>query len=309
MTAPTRSRTSSDQAQIPHFSLYGEAGTIEDPAFVHIENITSRSSAHGWIIKPHRHGRMFQMICMFSGGVEVQLDEKVHKLEGPWAITIPPGSVHGFCFKPETLGMVLTLAEPMLSDASYSRSRPYFEPLLSTPMTIAFEQDGPQLAQLQRLLRQIESELNCPDTGRALMCEWLAHAVLMTLRRQLDLHGLSAEAANTPSATLAAFRQQVEAHFRDHWTVVEYANSLGTSAARLNRLCKQLLDKTAKAVPQSRLLLEAKRRLIYTRSNLDEIAYDLGFQDPAYFSRFFKRATGLTPGRFRSENNFDTTPE
>jgi AraC family transcriptional activator of pobA len=79
--------------------------------------------------------------------------------------------------------------------------------------------------------------------------------------------------------------------------------------ARLNRLCKQLLDKTAKAVPHERLLLEAKRRLIYTRSNLDEIAYDLGFQDPAYFSRFFKRATGLTAGRFRSENNFDTTPE
>jgi AraC family transcriptional activator of pobA len=309
MAAPTRAKPQTDPAQIPHFGLYGEASSIEDPAFVHIENITSRSSVHGWVIKPHRHGRMFQMICMFSGGVEVRLDEQVHVLEGPWAITIPPGAVHGFCFKPETIGMVLTLAEPMLSDASYSRSQPYFEHLLSTPMTIAFEQDGTHFAQLQHFLRQIDREFNRPDTGRALMCEWLAQAVLMTLRRQLDLHGLSAESTATPSATLAAFRQQVEAHFRDHWTLADYAAALGTSTARLNRLCKQLLDKTAKAVPHERLLLEAKRRLIYTRSNLDEIAYDLGFQDPAYFSRFFKRATGLTAGRFRSENNFDTTPE
>ncbi|UTW10088.1 helix-turn-helix domain-containing protein [Marinobacterium rhizophilum] len=306
---PTRPRPEPGPTQIPHFGLYGEAGSIEDPAFVHIENITSRSSAHGWVIKPHRHGRMFQVICMFSGGVEVRLDEQVHALQGPWAITIPPGAVHGFRFEPDTVGMVLTLAEPMLTDEAHRRSQPYFETLLSTPKTIAFEQNGALLAQLQHFLQQIDREFNRPDTGRALMCEWLARAVLMTLRRQLDLHGISAESATTPSATLAAFRQQVETHFRDHWSVVEYAATLGTSAARLNRLCKQLLDKTAKAVPQERLLLEAKRRLIYTRSNLDEIAYDLGFQDPAYFSRFFKRNTGLTPGRFRSENNFDTTPE
>jgi AraC family transcriptional activator of pobA len=309
MTVPSRSRAPADPARIPHFGLYGESGTVEDPAFVHIENITSRSSAHGWVIKPHRHGRMFQMICMFDGAVEVQLDEKVHRLEGPWAITIPPGAVHGFRFEPETLGMVLTLADPMLTDESYSRCQPYFDPLFAQPLTIAFDPHGTLFAQLQQFLQQIDRELNRPDTGRALMCEWLARAVLMTLRRQLDLHGIAEGASTTPSATLATFRQQVEAHFRDHWSVIDYAAALGTSAARLNRLCKQLLDKTAKAVPQDRLLLEAKRRLIYTRSNLDEIAYDLGFQDPAYFSRFFKRATGLTAGRFRSTNNFDTTPE
>ncbi|MFC6673318.1 helix-turn-helix domain-containing protein [Marinobacterium aestuariivivens] len=106
---------------------------------------------------------------------------------------------------------------------------------------------------------------------------------------------------------LAAFRRLIESRFREHWTVEQYADELGMSPARLNRLCKQLLGKTAKTLPQERLLLEVKRRLIYTRSNLDEIAWDLGFRDPAYFSRFFKRATGSTPGNFRSENNFDTT--
>ncbi|GGO87418.1 AraC family transcriptional regulator [Marinobacterium nitratireducens] len=298
---------SNETSPIPLFALYGESGAIEDPGFVHIENIFSRSSLHGWVIRPHRHGRMFQTICMYRGAVEVQLDETVHRLEHPCAITLPPGAVHGFRFAPDTEGRVLTLAEPMLTGEHYSRCAPYFAPLFERPHTFALE--APLLGQLQQLLEQIECELNRSDTGRALMCEWLSRAALMTLRRQLDQQGLASESGSTPSNTLVGFRRLIENHFREHWTIERYADALGTSPARLNRLCKRLLGKTAKTLPQERLLLEAKRRLIYTSSNLDEIAYALGFQDPAYFSRFFKRTTGVTAGRFRSDNNFDTTQE
>ncbi|NVK43105.1 MAG: helix-turn-helix domain-containing protein [Oceanospirillaceae bacterium] len=295
-----------DPQAIPQFGLYGEAA-VEDPSFVHIENITSRSSLNGWVIKPHRHGRMFQLICMLDGEVEVVLDDEVYSRAEPCVISIPPGAVHGFRFAPGTEGSVLTLAEPLLTDESYSRCQPYFEPLFVSPLITLFEPDSPLLAQLQQFLQQIGQELNRPDTGRALMCEWLARAVLMTLRRQLEIQGQSDARGPMSSSPLAAFRRLIENRFRDHWTVEQYADELGMSPARLNRLCKQLLGKTAKTLPQERLLLEAKRRLIYTRSNLDEIAWELGFRDPAYFSRFFKRATGSTPGSFRSENNFDTT--
>ncbi|MGB3383878.1 MAG: helix-turn-helix domain-containing protein [Marinomonas sp.] len=48
------------------------------------------------------------------------------------------------------------------------------------------------------------------------------------------------------------------------------------------------------------MLLEAKRQLLYTSQSIEEIAYNLGFKDPAYFSRFFKKNTGYPPGRFRA---------
>lgn len=291
---------------IPQFGLYGEAA-IEDPSFVHIEDIPSRSSQNGWVIKPHRHGRMFQLLCMVDGEVEIRLDEEEFSHHEPCVVTIPPGAVHGFHFAPQTEGLVLTLAEPLLTDESYSRCQPYFEPLLTRAMIIPFEADSPLFLQLRQYMEQIVAELNRPETGRALMCEWLTRAVLMTLRRQLDLQGLSNDRGPLSNKALAIYRQLVERHFRGHWTVEQYAEQLGLSPARLNRLCKQLLGKTAKTLPQERLLLEAKRRLIYTRSNLEEVAYDLGFHDPAYFSRFFKRATGSTPGDFRDRNNFETT--
>ena len=74
------------------------------------------------------------------------------------------------------------------------------------------------------------------------------------------------------------------------------------SADRLNRQSKVAFDSTAKKLIAERLMLEAKRRLIYTRASLDEVAFDLGFKDPAYFSRAFKRATGSAPGQFRDQH-------
>ncbi|MFC6673317.1 AraC family ligand binding domain-containing protein [Marinobacterium aestuariivivens] len=179
-----------DPQAIPQFGLYGEAA-VEDPAFVHIENIISRSSLNGWVIRPHRHGRMFQLICLYEGEVEVRLEDEVHCRDEPCVISIPSGAVHGFRFAPGTEGRVLTLAEPLLSDESYSRCQPYFEPLFARPLITAFAPGSALLLQLQQFLQQIERELNRPDTGRALMCEWLARAVLMTLRRQLEIQGQS----------------------------------------------------------------------------------------------------------------------
>ena len=70
--------------------------------------------------------------------------------------------------------------------------------------------------------------------------------------------------------------------------------------ARLNAACKRAVGVTAGRVIRQRLLLEAKRSLIYTSMTANEIAYDLGFADPAYFSRFFRQHTGRTPSAFRA---------
>jgi AraC family transcriptional activator of pobA len=68
---------------------------------------------------------------------------------------------------------------------------------------------------------------------------------------------------------------------------------------RLNRLCLKLAGKSAFDIVHDRLMLEACRKLTYAPSSVASIAYELGFQDPAYFSRAFKRHTGLTPKAFR----------
>ncbi len=300
--------TQGQSQAIPHFGLYGES-TVEDPAFIHLENIESRSSANGWRIKPHRHGRMFQILVIYSGSLEVQLDDQMHKRDTQCAVVIPSGIVHGFRFSPGTQGVVLTFAEPLLVGDGFQSAHAYFDLLFTQPRIIPFDQPSSLINDLKAFIYQIEQELTRADTGRALMSGWLAQAVLMTLRRQYDRVAHGGPQQGAQRREILAYRELVEIHFKEHWTLEQYASALGMSTDRLNRLCKLELDQTGKAVVQDRLLLEAKRRLIYTRSSQDEIAYGLGFKDTAYFSRFFKRHTGKTPGAFRDENNIDTQTE
>lgn len=300
---------SSHAISIPQFGLYGEPGWIDDPEFIHIEDIASRSSDLGWMIGAHRHGRLFQLLYLQEGDAEVHLDDQITLLQGPWVITIPPGVVHSFRFAPKTKGAVVTLAEPLLQTANDPRSQRYFDALFSRPQCIDFAGRDSLMPQLQQTLMEIQQEFSHNYIGRSLMCEWMIRILLLTLHRQLDLNGQSNTLANTPNRTIRQLKQLIEQHYRDHWTVTQYAAALGTSISRLNRLTRELLNQSAKQMIHERLLLETKRRLIYTRSHLDDIAYGLGFKDPGYFSRYFKRAVGIPPSRFRSENNFETTAE
>jgi AraC family transcriptional activator of pobA len=93
----------------------------------------------------------------------------------------------------------------------------------------------------------------------------------------------------------------VEQHLLDHWTLQQYAARLGLTTQRLNRLTREVSGQSALEVVHARLTREACRRLIYTAAPVGNLAGELGFEDAAYFSRFFKKQTGKTPVGFRQE--------
>ncbi len=288
------------QSGIPDFGLYGEASASQDPGFVHIEDIAARSRAIGWLIKPHRHDNMLQILCVFDGGLEVQLDDENHTLSGGWAITIPPGVVHGFRFNPDTKGAVLSLAAAHFSDDTYHRSRQYFDELVGSARIIEFNKQSVLFDQLRHYLNMIVGEFQHAETGHQLMLEWLVRMVLMTLRRQSDQHQLETSNSQPGSMMLKRFRALVEHKYRQQWKVQQYAMALHTSVSSLNRVCNECVGITAKSIIQNRVLIEAKRKLIYTQYPVDQIAYTLGFKDPAYFSRYFKKLEGLPPSAYRA---------
>ncbi|WP_247321158.1 helix-turn-helix domain-containing protein [Bradyrhizobium sp. 141] len=95
------------------------------------------------------------------------------------------------------------------------------------------------------------------------------------------------------------FRELVEKHYRKHPPLDFYARELGVTTARLNACCRITTGKPSLALVNERLLTEAKRNLLYSDMSVDEIGATLGYEDPAYFNRFFSRKIGLSPGRFR----------
>src|SRR5690606_31518012 len=103
-----------------------------------------------------------------------------------------------------------------------------------------------------------------------------------------------------PHALLVArYRQLIEAHFRAHPSVEWCAAELGVSAGRLRAACRKAAGTSPGRILQNRLALEAQRVMRYSDMTIGEVAHDLGFSDPAYFSRFFSRECGAPPRDFR----------
>lgn len=108
---------------------------------------------------------------------------------------------------------------------------------------------------------------------------------------------------NDPSADkqlLRKFQEKIDECFRERHEVSEYASMLNISAGHLSEVVKQYSGKPAIKHIHERLVLEARRLLFHTSTPLKKIAYDLGFSDASYFTRFFKRETGVTPADYRS---------
>jgi AraC family transcriptional regulator, transcriptional activator of pobA len=91
----------------------------------------------------------------------------------------------------------------------------------------------------------------------------------------------------------------LEENFRTTQSVSGYAKLLKISSDRLGKAVQERSGRPAGEIIRQRLLLEAERLLAHTEMTVSEIAYGLNFQDPAYFSRFFRRLTGQSPGEFR----------
>lgn len=282
---------------IPVFSLYGETARVDDDEFVHIEEISARSALYDWHIQPHQHRGLFQILFVLRGAVEVRADGQVSKVAVPCALSVPPAVVHSFRFRPGTQGHILTLSEAMLPQGP---QRALVEELFVEPRVISFA-DAPQEARrIAALLEEIVAELRESAPGRAAMQQWLVSAVLLLIARHRATSAAEGQRGRQ-QRDFSRFRVLVEAHFLEHWTVGRYARAMQMTEARLNRLTRAVAGKSAFDLIQDRLLLEARRKLIYVAAPISLLAYELGFEDPAYFSRYFKSRVGKTPSSFRRE--------
>jgi len=284
---------------IPSFALYGETAT-PGQEMLHIEEVQSRSRLYHWEIEPHMHHGLYQVLWVQQGAAEVVLDEWREAVQGPAAIVVPPGVVHGFRFAPGTDGLVLTLSARFLVEGEFQSVGEAFRALFSGPGVLHFALADAAAERLNALFRELAAEFMQPGTTESPVAGWLARSVVWRLA-QARAQGQQAEGerAHRHQALFTRFLLLVEQHFLEHWPLERYASRLGLSTQRLNRLARAESGRSALELVHERLTREACRRLVYIAAPAARLAAELGFDDPAYFSRFFKRRTGLSPQRYR----------
>ena len=268
--------------RIPTWQLYGEASPFPD--LLHIERIVDRAEGQDWVIAPHRHVNLHQIFLIRAGVVDLSLDGRRRQPIPPVVINVPPGCVHAFTFATGTEGHVLTLPPAdfpeLFGQEMPALLRPFdmpgagVEPLMDR-IAARHAESGP----LRRLrLRAAAIELCCEVAERA---------------------GSTAEATALPH--IPQLEALIRAHLADAWQVTDYARALGLSDRHLRRLCLEATGLSTHGFIAATRLREACRLLAYTRMQVQEVGFALGFDDPAYFVRVFRQGTGLAPTEYRQK--------
>ena len=283
-------------AAIPTFVLY-EDGQAEPAAdFVHVETIKARAGLHDWEIHPHRHASLHQYLIVLAGGTRLDAEGRSATASAPALFVVPAGLVHGFAFTPDAEGFVLTVAERFLEQC-LARG---FEPLAyPTQVTVSSPQGADDLPLLRSAFEFLDQELAWQRPGRSRATAACLDLVLVAVARRLA-HEERGRA--TPARRLVAhFKTLVNSHAPEGWSLARYAGALGVTVEQLTRACKAASGRPPMRIVHDRLMAEAKRSLIYTSMSIQEVGFALGFEDPAYFTRFFARREGRSPSRYRLE--------
>lgn len=278
------------KSHIQSYSLFGETSELEDE--LHVESIRARSKRHNWELKPHRHARLHQLLFLTGGGGKVELDGRSLALPPPCIVNVPRGVVHGFQFAPGTVGTVVTLTSHLLDHCLTGSDR--LRAALSNAVVL------PQPPNLHSLTKGIEEEYHVPGFGRTEVLRGLAGAILARVARCID-QTLGDGKKGQSNPLFARFEMLLERDFRLRRSLADYAAELAVSPTHLNRIVQRSTGHSASQLVNDRVLREARRLLIYTNLTAAEVAYDLGFSDPAHFSRVFTNGTGVAPGIFRRQ--------
>ena len=244
----------------------------------------------------------FNLIWLIQGEGEVVLDFQSIQISENQLICSGPGTLARCKAKSNTEGWIFGFHPDLLSFTGPEVRLDFEASLLQRKERLLAETDETfstkaipvfdALARMQENAQTIEQEF---------LAGYLRVLLLQTLRIWSAGSGKQSASIAGPDAIWFHFNQLLETHFRHQRQVGFYAKAIGLSAGYLNEVLKKASGKPAKTLILERLFLEARRKASQRGVSLQEAAYDLGFHDPAHFSRFFKQQSGLTFLQFRQK--------
>ncbi len=151
------------------------------------------------------------------------------------------------------------------------------------------------------LLEVILEEFNTVDQIQGDMLQMLLKRLIIICTRLAKSQLIVQSLSNQQVDIIRQFNLLVDLHFKTKRKVKDYASLLHKSPKTLSNLFAVYNQKSPQQIIQERIVLEAKRMILFSKKQTREIAFELGFEDPAYFSRFFKKVAQLSPSEFKAK--------
>jgi AraC family transcriptional regulator, transcriptional activator of pobA len=248
--------------------------------------------------RPHRHD-FYQVFWMTRTAPSVSVDFYNFPVEANSFVFAPPGAVHTFGESGPAEGYVLSFEEDFLEAEGYPAD--LFEecpPLDPAQILHVLPVSGQSVEIVQAYCVRMYQEFTSKREGYRAATAALLRLLFIEIRRCLAAPS-APSAFRKYSSLTSRFLRRLNARPYQVTTASQIAKLLGVSRSWLNQLVRQETAKNLTDHLQGRLILESKRLLAHSDLNVSEIAYELGFEDPSYFTRLFRQVEGLSPREFR----------
>jgi AraC family transcriptional activator of pobA len=290
-----------DKNSIPVYDIYSLSRDKYTDEDLTVNPLAPYLEAHPHLYYPHRHS--FYHLIFFTKGTGTHTIDFEHFKVAPGQIYFMiPGQVHSWSFGGDMQGYAINFSENILRTFAPAMQSldvfPFFRGVAQeSVIALSAKAQKEATAIIKNMLAEIqEHNIFNKDMVRS----YLVSLFISVSRDSIDHAGDHAPLQN--QLILNNFKKLVEQDYKQKHLPKDYATVLYITPNHLNALCKDLVGKSAGEIIRDRILLESKRLLVNMNMGIAEIAYELNFTDNSYFTKFFKKYTGVTPEEFRKSS-------
>mgnify|MGYP000605861484 CR=1 FL=1 len=244
--------------------------------------------------KPHKHSYV-EVFLFTKGGGSHEIDFVSYPIKSNSVHFVFPNQVHKVARELDTFGHVILLSKEYFGQLDYDLFVQFFHAFYLNP---AIEIPSSNFKVVLDGLTKIKEELS---QQKSYYKEIAKGSLAVLFHHFLRSNETENESGNRSSKEFKIYMDLlilIDEHFKEHQAVSFYSDALHITSRTLNSICKEFSDATCSTLVSERIVLEAKKLLIYTDQPIKDTMYALNFNDPAYFNRFFKVKTGHTPTEF-----------
>jgi AraC family transcriptional regulator, transcriptional activator of pobA len=273
---------------------------LPDPAeVVDVLPLEGVSSSPAEAREPHRHD-YHELVWVRSGSGNHLIDGELVPARPGTITLIGRGQVHVFESAADVRGAVVRFADELLFGSTAQRVVPGWLLAGRCGRTVAVPADDAQ--QLDSLIESLRAEVRRPLDARSVELQReLVSVILLWIERWYNAeHAEDRQVDEADVQLLRRFVSRLESDFADHHDAAHYADTLALPPAALSRALTRATGSSTKELVTDRVMVEAARLLRFSDLTAGQIAHQVGFSDPLYFSRAFKRHYGESPTGYRA---------
>ncbi len=289
----------SNSEQLPVYSLQSFSSPERKSQQFQVEVFDA--NRHFAVKYPHRHD-FYEVLYLSKGSGFHVIDGNKYEIKPPSVFFMSPGQAHKIEFSNDIEGYIFIFTAEFYLINQNNQNR-----LIEYPFFFTIKQDNPPLVLtkqqdvdfLESLFRKGISETKNKENFSAELLRSILDLILTFCSVNYTTDEYQ-PVSGRGHIMVKRFYQLVEEYYYQNLSVAEYADKLAITANHLTQTVVQLTGKTSSQIIKSKQILEIKRLLVHTNLSVTEIALRLNFPDQSYFSKFFKRETGINPLQYRS---------